>query len=200
MSGVRLLTGCLACRACSLLAHRPRAGAALPEPSDAARALARRVGAVQPGRDRKRQSPFKLDAAPPGRAVTLEQRVRGRIPGPAPDRRLDARADDSLNLVDARAGCCSTSPRSSSSVPLSSRMLRESSRPRFHAAAGRRSGNATAQAGANEIDRPGGAGSSLNVTGAPVAVRVRQLPYANQRPRRIVRLGQQAAQDAVRPR
>src|SRR6187401_588222 len=58
----------------------------------------------------------------------------------------------------------STSPSSSRTVPLASRILKESSRPRIHAAAGRRSGKATPHAGANEIARPGGAGSSLNVT------------------------------------
>ena len=85
-------------------------------------------------------------------------------------------------------------PRSARAArcPWLSTSRSESSRPSVQAAVGRRSGNAVAQARRERQRRgPGGAGSSLKVSWQrAVAVRIGELPDADQRARRIVRLGQ----------
>src|SRR4051812_28290561 len=92
----RLLTGALLAFSCA-----PTLAQA-PQPSDAARALVGIWEFSNPDRDRRCIMTFKLDAAGPGRAVTLG----GSCAATFPDLRATAAwtmgSDDALKLVDAK--------------------------------------------------------------------------------------------------
>jgi len=84
----------------ALLGAPAFAQAPLPQPSDAARALVGMWELSNPDRDRRCTMTFKLDAAPPGRSVTLG----GNCATSFPDLRVTAAwvmgSDDALKLVD----------------------------------------------------------------------------------------------------
>jgi hypothetical protein len=88
--------------ACLLACSSNSARAQAPQPSDAARALVGVWEFSNPDRDRRCTLTFKLDAAGPGRAVTLG----GACATTFPDLRATAAwtmgSDDALKLVDAK--------------------------------------------------------------------------------------------------
>jgi hypothetical protein len=79
-----------------------QAPAPLPEPNDAARALAGVWELSNPDRDRKCQLTFRLDPAPPGRAVTLAAACAIAFPDLRPTAAWQLGRDDSLRLVDSK--------------------------------------------------------------------------------------------------
>jgi hypothetical protein len=83
------------------LAQTPPAPPA-PPPSDAMRNLVGVWELSNPDRDRKCQLTFKLDPAPPGRAVGLSQTCAAAFPDLRAIAAWQMGADDALKLVDAK--------------------------------------------------------------------------------------------------
>ena len=99
MLSLRLLAGiCLF----ALSFDHAAAQGALPPPSDAARALVGVWELSNPDRDRKCQLTFKLDAAPPGRAVTPSSACATAFPDLRSTAAWVMGIDDALKLVDAK--------------------------------------------------------------------------------------------------
>lgn len=72
----------------------------LPEPNDAARALVGAWELSNPDRDRKCQITFRLDPAPPGRALTFSSACATAFPDLRATAAWQLARDDSLRLVD----------------------------------------------------------------------------------------------------
>ena len=72
----------------------------LPEPNDAARALVGAWELSNPDRDRKCQITFRLDPAPPGRALAFSSACATMFPDLRPTAAWQLGRDDSLRLVD----------------------------------------------------------------------------------------------------
>ena len=72
----------------------------LPEPNDAARALVGAWELSNPDRDRKCQVTFRLDPAPPGRALTFSSACATMFPDLRATAAWQLARDDSLRLVD----------------------------------------------------------------------------------------------------
>ena len=85
-----------------LFATSTLAQGALPPPSDAARALVGVWELSNPDRDRKCQLTFKLDAAPPGRAVTPSSACATAFPDLSTTAAWGMGIDDALKRVDAK--------------------------------------------------------------------------------------------------
>ena len=92
----------LACALLVLTGAAPSPRPPLPEPNDAARALAGVWELSNPDRDRKCQLTFRLDPAPPGRAVTLAAACAIAFPDLRPTAAWQLARDDSLRLVDSK--------------------------------------------------------------------------------------------------
>ena len=75
---------------------------ALPQPSEAARALAGIWELSNPDRDRRCQFTFKLDAAPAGRSLTLSSACLTAFPDLRPAAAWLMANDDTLKIVDAK--------------------------------------------------------------------------------------------------
>jgi len=88
---------CLLALTGSALSQAPQP---LPEPNDAARALVGVWELSNPDRDRRCQLTFRLDPAPPGRAVTLAAACAIAFPDLRPTAAWQLARDDSLRLVD----------------------------------------------------------------------------------------------------
>jgi hypothetical protein len=82
------------------LAQTPPAGG--PTPSDAMRNLVGTWELSNPDRDRKCHLTFRLDPAPPGRAVSLAQTCAAAFPDLRAIAAWQMGADDALKLVDAK--------------------------------------------------------------------------------------------------
>lgn len=88
--------------ACLLATSVNHALAQAPQPSDAARALVGVWELSNPDRDRRCTLAFKLDAAAPGRAVTLGPTCAAAFPDLRPTAAWTMGSDDALKLVDAK--------------------------------------------------------------------------------------------------
>ena len=75
---------------------------ALPQPSDAARALVGVWELSNPDRDRRCQLTFKLDVAPPGRSVSLNAACATAFPDLRQTAAWTMGVDDALKLVDSK--------------------------------------------------------------------------------------------------
>ena len=79
---------------------RLRADTTAAEPNDAARALVGAWELSNPDRDRKCQITFRLDPAPPGRALTFSSACAAMFPDLRPTAAWQLGRDNSLSLVD----------------------------------------------------------------------------------------------------
>jgi hypothetical protein len=99
MTSLRSLAGaCLF----ALSLNQAFAQGALPQPSDAARALVGVWELSNPDRDRKCQLTFKLDTSGPGRAVSFASACAAAFPDLRPIAAWTMGNDDALKLVDAK--------------------------------------------------------------------------------------------------
>lgn len=92
---MRLLVALLLALLSPALAQTPA-----PQPSDAARALVGVWELSNPDRDRRCQVTFRLDAAPPGRALAFSSACGTLFPDLRPTAAWQLGRDDSLRLVD----------------------------------------------------------------------------------------------------